>query len=435
MSTYTFPPGFLWGAATAAYQIEGAWDADGKGESIWDRFSHTPGNVADGDTGDVACDHYHRFAEDLDLARAAGMQVYRFSIAWTRLFPDGTGAANAAGFDFYDRLVDACLERGIAPWPCFYHWCLPQALEDRGGWASRDSAAWYADYVRAVAARLADRVEAFVLFNEPSVFTSFGYLMGVHAPGRRDAAAFGAAVHNVNRATAVGARAVRDVAPAAMLGTVLALNHAVAADPANAADVDAAATATDVLNAAFGDPVFLGRYPDLALPFVAPHIAEGDMAMLPTRLDFLGINHYTRFRVRADRAGGFRLARTPPELPTTAMGWEIWPEGMTRILEWAKARWGDLPLYVTENGMATTGGLDDGDRIDFLARYIAAALDADVDLRGYLVWSLTDNFEWAEGFAKRFGLVEIDYASQQRSTRRSHAWFARLARTRLLDAA
>jgi beta-glucosidase len=427
------PKGFRLGASTAAYQIEGAWDADGKGPSIWDRFCQMPGHVAGGDTGDVACDHYHRYAEDLDLAAAAGMDVYRFSIAWTRLFPDGTGAANPAGFDFYDRLVDACLARSIEPWPCFYHWCLPQALEDRGGWANRDSARWYADYASAAAARLADRVETFVLFNEPSVFTTFGYLMGVHAPGRSDAAAFGAAVHNVNRATALGAGAVRAAVPKARLGTVLALNHAVAADADNADDVAAAETATDVLNAAFGDPLFLGHYPATVQAFVDPHVLPGDLAGLRTPLDFLGINHYTRFRVRADGAGGFRLARTPADVPTTAMGWEIWPEGMTRILEWAKARWGDMPMYVTENGMATGGGENDADRIAFLRAYLAAALNADVDLRGYLVWSLTDNFEWAEGYAKRFGLVEIDYATQARRPRASYHWFAELARTRLLD--
>lgn len=429
------PPGFRLGVSTAAYQIEGAWNVDGKGESIWDRFSHMPGRIANGDTGDVACDHYNRYPADLDLAAAAGMQVYRFSLAWTRLFPEGVGTANAAGFDFYDRVVDACLERGLAPWPCFYHWCLPQALEDRGGWANRDSADWYADYVAAAAARLADRIPAFVLFNEPGVFVTFGYLFGNHAPGRQDRHAFGAAMHNVNRATAMGARVLRDVAPAAEIGTVLALNQAIASDAGNADDVAAAAAAADILNAAYGDPIMLGRYPAGALRFVAPHIVGGDLETMTTRFDFLGVNHYTRFRVRAARDGAFMLARTPAGLPVTAMGWEIWPEGLTRILEWARERWGDIPLYVTENGMATAGGIDDTDRIDFLRRYIAAALDADVDLRGYLVWSLTDNFEWAEGYARRFGLVEVDYATQIRTPRRSHAWFAELARTRRLDAA
>ena len=293
------PDGFVLGAIHRAYQIEGAWNADGKGESIWYCFVHTPGKVHGGDTGDVACDHYHCYAGDLDWPRAGEFEVYRFSIAWTRLLPSGVGATNLAGFDFYDRLVDACLERGIAPWPCFYHWCLPQALEDKDGWANRDSAKWYADYVRAAAARLADRVPAFVLFNEPSVFATFGYLFGNHAPGRKDPAAFGAAMHNVNRATAEGARVLRDVAP--MLRSALCWRSTNSSPPTKQSDADRAAAhaAGELMNAAYGDPLFLGRYPEAALPFVAANIADGDMAPLGTRLDFLGVNHYTRIRVRA----------------------------------------------------------------------------------------------------------------------------------------
>ena len=432
------PDDFAFGTSTAAYQIEGAWNEDGKGESIWDRFSHTPGKVKNGDTGDVACDHYRRFEQDLDLAAAANMRVYRFSIAWTRLFPDGAGRRNEAGFAFYDRLADACLARGLEPWPCFYHWDYPQALQERGGWANRDSVGWYVDYAAAAAERLADRCRKFVMFNEPSIFTTLGHLFGIHAPGIRDMGIYGAAIHHVNLATAEGLRRLREVAPAAEFGTVLALNlYAPASDSAE--DRRAAAYAEALMNRNFGDPLFHGRYPEAALPVVGPHIRGGDMDRLRERVDFLGVNHYSRTRIAHSPRSG--MSWLPPEAgaPVTAFNWEIWPQGMREILIWVRDTYGDVPLYVTENGMAgaerraTDGRIDDQDRIDYLRGYIGAvaqAIDAGVDVRGYLVWSLIDNFEWAEGNAMRFGLVETDYATLERRPKRSYDWYARVAATK-----
>jgi beta-glucosidase len=435
--TVRLPNHFRFGTSTASYQIEGAWNQDGKGESIWDRFSHTPGKVKNGDTGDVACDHYRRFEADLDLAAGAGMRIYRFSIAWTRLFPQGTGARNAAGFDFYDRLVDACLARGLEPWPCFYHWDLPQALQDRGGWANRDSAAWYADYAAAAAERLKDRAPRFVMFNEPSIFTTLGHLFGIHAPGLRDMAAYGAGVHHVNLATAEGLRRLRGVAPAAELGTVLALNvYAPATESVE--DRAAAAYAEALMNRNFADPLFFGCYPEAALPVVGPHIRDGDLDALRERVDFLGVNHYSRTRIAHSPKSGMSWLPPEPGAPVTAFNWEIWPQGMRDILVWVRDTYGDVPLYVTENGMAGAevrgpdGRIDDQDRIDYLRGYIGAvagAIEAGVDVRGYLVWSLIDNFEWAEGNAMRFGLIETDYATLERRPKRSYDWYADVART------
>lgn len=434
------PDDFLFGTSTAAYQIEGAWDADGKGESIWDRFCHTPGKVKNGDTGDVACDHYHRFEADLDLAVGANMRAYRFSIAWTRLFPDGIGARNEAGFAFYDRLVDACLARGLEPWPCFYHWDFPQALQDRGGWANRDSVGWYVDYAAAATERLKDRCARFVMFNEPSIFTTLGNLFGIHAPGIRDMATYGAAVHHVNLATAEGLRRLRAVAPNAGLGTVLALNaFAPASDSAE--DRAAATYAEALMNRNFADPLFHGRYPDAAMAVVGPHIRDGDLERLRERVDFLGVNHYTRTRIAHSPKSGMSWLPPEPGAPVTAFGWEIWPQGLRDILIWVRDNYGAVPLYVTENGMAGAerrrpdGRIDDQDRIDYLRGYIggvAQAIEAGVDVRGYLVWSLIDNFEWAEGYSKRFGLVEIDYATLERRPKRSYDWYARLAGTKTL---
>lgn len=441
--TARFPDGFVFGCSTAAYQIEGAWDADGKGSSIWDQFCRTPGKVANGDTGDVACDHYHRYAEDLELAAGAGMRAYRFSLSWARLFPEGTGRRNEAGFDFYDRIVDACLERGLDPWPCFYHWDLPQALQDRGGWEKRDSVGWYADYAAAAAERLGDRCKRFVLFNEPGVFVSLGYHRGYHAPGVKGRAAFGAAMHHVNLATAEGARRVRAAVPDAEVGTVLALTIF---QPASEAPEDARATETADAhnNLAYADPLLLGEYPELVLPTVEPFIQSGDMEALRTRLDFLGVNHYTRMFIQANERGTPAVAEAFSGAPTTEMKWEVWPQGLYEVLVRMRDRYGDLPLYVTENGMAAPddrrgpdGRIVDHDRIAYLRDYLGAArraIETGVPLRGYLIWTLLDNFEWAEGYAMKFGLVEVDRATLERRPKLSYDWYAELARTGAIPA-
>jgi beta-glucosidase len=447
-----FPDGFLFGASTAAYQIEGAARKDGRGEGIWDRFSHTPGKVHGGDTGDIACDHYHRYAQDLDLARDAGMKAYRFSINWARVLPGGDGPANGAGLAFYDRLVDACLARGLEPWVCFYHWDYSQALQDRGGWASRDSVDWYLHLVRVVTERLKDRVTTWAMFNEPSVFVSLGYLLGMHAPGVADPAAYGAAVHHVSLATARGARLVRALAPGAKVGTVLSINVSQAASD-SAEDLAATARSDALMNTSFLDPLFKGRYPNPISAMIEPHVQPSDMDELVVPLDFLGINHYTRSliahrppRVTADGAtagGGLGFVRPPAGTPVTEMGWEIWPEGMKRVIARVSEDYTKIPLYITENGGAfpdvvrPDGTIDDQDRIGLLNGYLRAVAEAigeGHDVRGYLVWSLLDNFEWAHGYAKRFGLVHVDYTTQARTPKASYHWYAALARSGRLPA-
>ncbi len=440
------PPGFLFGASTAAFQIEGGASADGKGASIWDRFCHFPGKVAGGDTGDVACDHYHRFEEDLDLMAAAGLTAYRFSISWPRIFPTGTGAINEAGLAFYDRLVDGCLARGIAPWPCFYHWDLPQALQDRGGWSSRDSIDWYLGYVEAVVRRLDQRVSNWIMFNEPSIFTSLGYLLGVHAPGVVDPSAYGAAVHHVSLATAEGMRLVRRLTPEARVGTVFAVNGVEPATP-SAADQVAALRADAIMNRSFLEPLFHGRYPREIDAMVAPFIAGGDLLRIREEPDFVGLNHYTRARISAASAvaggngatAGGGLGMASPSLGTsvTAMGWEIRPEGIYEALFRLRRDYTSAPIYVTENGGAFAdaqgpdGTVDDQDRIALLQGYIgeiARACRDGVDVRGYMVWSLLDNFEWAHGYAKRFGIIHVDYQTLRRTPKASYHWYASLAK-------
>jgi beta-glucosidase len=442
-----FPDDFVFGASTSAYQIEGAWNEGGRGESIWDRFAHTPGKVRDDENGDIACDHYHRWAEDLDLVKRANLSVYRFSTAWPRLFPEGRGARNPAGFDFYDRIVDGCFERGIDPWLCFYHWDLPQVLQDRGGWENRDIVGWYADYAEAVAEHFAPRVKNFILFNEPGVFVELGYHHGIHAPGIATVTAQGAAIHHVNLATAEGLRRVRAVAPAAKIGTVLAVTNY---QPASTSEADIAAHALlDAENVlAYGDPLFLGTYPLQLANIVGPFIHDGDMDCIRAEIDFLGVNHYSRMIVEADESGLPRVIDIRDVAPASLMRWEIWPRSLYNVLVRMRDRYGDIPLYVCENGMASInevmnpegcrapdGSIADVDRMTYLHGYLSAAADAmadGVDLRGYMIWTLLDNFEWSLGYVMRFGLIEVDPDTKDRRPKQSFHWYAELAKTRTL---
>jgi len=427
----SLPTGFLLGVSTSAYQIEGAWNSDGKGESIWDRFAHTPGRVRNGDTGDVACDHYGRWAEDLDLIAAAGLDAYRFSIAWTRILPNGTGAINVAGLDFYDRLVDGCLDRGVEPWPCLYHWDLPQRLADRGGWIERDSVGWFADYAHEVVRRLGDRCSHFVLFNEPSRFTSYGYLLERHPPMLSDPSAYGAALHHVNLATAEGLHAVRAESPAAKIGTVLALDLVVPVSESDA-DREAAALADVVINWSFVNPITSGGYPAQLQSWVEPHVLPGDQSRLQAQLDWVGVNYYTRLAVAADptEPGGI-VHRPTPGVPLTHSGWEVAPEGMQQVLDATATAFPDTPIYATECGISLDespgpeGRVDDTERIEFIARHleeVAAAHGRGIDLRGFFVWTLVDNLEWADGFEQRFGLVHLDRTNLDRTPKKSYAW-------------
>ncbi len=437
----TFPQGFFLGAATAAYQIEGAVREDGRGESIWDRFSHTPGKTHQGQTGDVASDHYHRWREDVGLMAQLELRAYRFSVAWPRVLPLGTGSINPAGLDFYDRLVDALLEAGIEPFLTLYHWDLPQALEDAGGWPNRDVVGYFADYTAAVVGRLGDRVKYWMTLNEPWVFAFVGYYYGRHAPGLTDLPAALQAAHHALVAHGQAADVIRDQARAdAQVGIALNLSPV---EPASdrQADLDAARRFDGYLNRWFLDPLFEGRYPDDLLDYWggrAPGVEADDLAGLPDRLDFLGINYYFRTIIRAGEDGPVATEAYKPEgARYTEMDWEVYPNGFYQLLVRLQRDYEPAAVYVTENGAAFDdvlqpgGVVDDPERLEYLQGHLFAtrqALDAGVPLRGYFVWSLLDNFEWAFGYSKRFGIVYVDYATQARFVKESGHWYRRVIR-------
>jgi beta-glucosidase len=444
-----FPEGFAWGTATASYQIEGAVAEDGRAPSIWDTFSHTPGKVQDGDTGDVADDHYHRYAEDVELMASLGVGWYRFSLAWPRLLPDGGGALNEAGLDFYSRLIDALLEKGIRPWVTLYHWDLPQVLQDRGGWPERDTAERFAEYAAAVHARLSDRVKHWTTLNEPWVAAFVGHATGRHAPGLVDGEAALRAAHHLmlGHGLAIAAMRAQDDGDCEY-GITLNL-HPV--DPASddQADVDAARRGDGLSNRIFLDPLLRGGYPADVLDDVravsdGAYIAEGDEQRIHVPLDFLGVNYYFRTVVRAgagDRpsewVGQEDIEKVSRGLPQTEMGWEIDPDGLYDILTRVARDYPGTPLYVTENGAAFAdeqgpdGQVRDPQRIEYLDAHLRAAHRAiadGADLRGYFVWSLLDNFEWALGYSKRFGLVHVDYETLERTPKDSARWYAEVTR-------
>jgi beta-glucosidase len=443
-----FPDGFLFGAATASYQIEGAVDEDGRGPSIWDTFSHTPGRTWNGDTGDVACDHYHRVEEDVRLMTDLGLAAYRFSVAWPRVLPQGTGAVNRAGLDFYSRLVDRLLEAGIEPVVTLYHWDLPAALDERGGWLERDVAEWFAAYAGTVVGALGDRVTRWTTLNEPWCSSMLGYAVGVHAPGHRDLAEGVVAAHHLLLAHGRAVPVIREHCPRAQVSITVNPSQVIGpADPTEA-DVDAVRRADNVLNALFLDPVVRGELPpgwveDTAHLTDHSHVRDGDLAVVAAPLDNLGVNNYFPTRVRAARSadapplglpGCDGVEEVPPRPPLTAMGWEVSPEAHRAVVERC-ARESGLPVYVTENGSAwddvvsPDGAVHDPDRVAYLRGHLAALADAvaaGVDVRGYFAWSLLDNFEWAYGYDKRFGIVHVDYATQRRTVKDSGREYARV---------
>ncbi len=426
-----FPNDFVWGVSTSAYQIEGAHSAGGKGESIWDRFAHRPGAIADGSTGDVATDHLERYAEDVELLAGLGAHAYRFSVSWPRLLPSGRGRPAPAGLDFYDRLIDRLAAEGIEPWLCFYHWDLPQALQDLGGWTNRDTAFWFADYAQMVAERYGDRVPTFMLLNEPNVHALLGHLAGMHAPGLTGISNYLAAVHHQNLAVGEGLLRLRELG-SWQLGTVVNLQPI---EPATDREDDQAAAglADEAYNRASLDPLLLGQYPQLLAPLVEAWLRDGDLETLQQPIDFLGVNHYTVQRVAAGEGPiGLEVVGAAPGDETTAMGWSVAPQAFTRQLLEVKERYGNPPVVVTENGAAFDdpapegGRVADPLRVDYLRRYLAAlqgALAAGCDVRGYFVWTLVDNFEWAEGFGKRFGLVHLDRRTMQRTPKASYDFY------------
>jgi beta-glucosidase len=446
-----FPPGFVWGASTSAFQIEGATGADGRGPSIWDTFCTVPGAVAGGDTGEDACDHYHRYADDVALMADLGLRSYRLSVAWPRVQPDGAPPVNAAGLDFYDRLVDALLERGIEPVVTLYHWDLPQALQDRGGWAERETAHRFAGYAAAVAGRLGDRVRRWATLNEPWCSAFLGYASGVHAPGIRDAAASLRAAHHLLLAHGAAVQVLRELPGAEVSITLNVLQIEPASE--DPADVAAAARVDAVANRVFLDPLFRGEYPPELLAATAhltdwSFVRDGDLAAIGAPVDVLGVNHYAPTVVAAGPPepgsgadldpfpGCGDLAVRQPAGPRTGTGWLVDPGSLTRLLERLARDVPGVPLVVCENGAAYpdavtlsadgAAAVHDPERVAYLRANLAAAhaaIEAGVDLRGYFVWSLLDNFEWAWGYGQRFGIVYVDYPTGRRIPKDSARWY------------
>ncbi|POX46701.1 beta-glucosidase [Streptomyces sp. Ru71] len=445
-----FPPGFVFGAATASYQIEGAAYEDGRGPSIWDTYSHTPGLVANGDTGDVACDHYHRYREDVALLRELGVDSYRFSIAWPRVVPDGSGPVNAKGLDFYDRLVDELLAAGIEPAATLYHWDLPQALEDGGGWRVRETAERFAAYTAAVAERLGDRVPRWITLNEPWCSAFLGYSVGRHAPGAREGRGALAAAHHLLVGHGLAVSALR-AAGVREVGITLNLDRNLPASPDSPADRAAVRRADTQHNLVWTEPLFAGRYPVSEEETWGELITgqdfrrEGDLELIGQPLDFLGVNYYRPIVVadaphrEADPARRVATDNRYAEVRLegvrhTAMDWPVAPDTFTDLLVDLRQRYGGAlpPVHITENGSAehdevsADGAVHDADRVAYLRdhlRALRAAIDAGVDVRGYYVWSLLDNFEWAYGYGKRFGIVRVDYDTQRRTPKDSYRWY------------
>ncbi|MGN9840412.1 GH1 family beta-glucosidase [Nonomuraea sp. H19] len=450
----TFPDNFLWGTATAAYQVEGAWAEDGRGPSIWDTFSHTPGLVANGDTGDVACDHYHRLEEDLNILAGLGVGAYRFSISWPRVQPGGRGGLNRPGVDFYDRLVDGLLSRGIAPVATLYHWDLPQELEDAGGWPHRDTALRFGEYARLIGEALGDRVHTWITLNEPWCSAYLGYASGVHAPGRTEPAAALAAVHHLNLGHGLAVQALRSVAaPSAQMSVTLNLHHV---RGVSERDADAVRKADGLANRAFLGPMLEGAYPrdliaDTASVTDWSFVLDGDEATACQPLDVLGVNYYNPTLVRQWDGGGARetadghqdgaaspwIACEDVEFvqqpgPYTEMGWNIDETGLTELLLRLHRDYPSMPMMITENGAAfadvvdADGRVRDERRVDYLHRHLSAvaeAISGGADVRGYFVWSLMDNFEWAHGYSKRFGIVRVEPGTLRRVWKDSAHWY------------
>ncbi len=427
-----FPRGFVWGVATSAYQIEGAAHEDGRADSIWDEFCRRPGAIRDGNSGERACDHYHRSAGDVELMASLGVGAYRFSISWPRVQPQGAGGWNERGFAFYDRLIDGLLEHGIAPHLTLYHWDLPQALQERGGWLDRDTVARFADYAAEAARRFGGRAASIATINEPWVVATLGHEAGIFAPGLRNRKAAMQVSHHLLLSHGAALQALRAQRCQTPLGIVL--NQAPVHPASDSAEDLARARLDDGLTIRwYMDAVLLGRYPDDVIGFLgsdAPQVTPGDMETIRQPMDFIGINYYTR----NVSGSGAPLDPVAPGREVTDMGWEVFPGGLTELLLRLRADYPLPPLYITENGAAypdrlVNGRVEDADRVSYLQRHVAAladALEAGVDVRGYFVWSLLDNFEWADGYARRFGLVYVDYATQRRTPKDSALWYQAL---------
>jgi len=440
MDKVQFPVKFTWGAATAAYQVEGAANEDGRGESIWDRFSHTPGHTTDGDSGDFACDHYHRYPEDIALMRQLGLKAYRFSTSWTRVLPTGHGPVNTAGLDFYDRLVDMLLAANIEPFITLHHWDLPQVLYEKGGWTNRENLYYFADFATLMVKTLGDRINKWTTFNEPGVIADNGYVLGEHAPGiKNDRRLARQVTHGLNVAHGLATQAIRAANPALQVGIVISQWGVDPAsnDPADAAMAENAFLRNDTGNF---NPIFKGCYHPLWVEAAGdemPDIKPGDMALIAQKLDFLGINFYSR--TVYDKNG---VVKPIPGSEYTQMGWEVCAPSFRRMLNHINNEYDLPPIYITENGSAypdvvsADGRIHDELRLDYLRQHftqVRLAMQDGVDVRGYFVWSLMDNFEWGYGYSRRFGITYVDYATQKRIIKDSGLWYARVIATNQVD--
>ena len=433
-----FPAGFVWGTAASAYQVEGAWNEDGRAPSIWDTFCRQPGKVWHGECGDVASDHYHRYADDVQIMADLGLKAYRFSVAWPRILPEGTGAVNPKGLDFYERLVDLLLAKGIEPYLNLYHWDLPQALQDRGGWPNREIVHYFADYAQVVSKRLGDRVSHWITHNEPFVAAVLGYLLGEHAPGIQDPAAAMAAVHHLLLSHGYACQVLREQVRNPSIGVALNLSPVY---PASDSEEDHRAVSRydAILNRVFLEALLQGRYPAEAMDILGaffPPIQADDMQRIAAPLAFLGVNYYSRTVVRHDPATFLiQAAQVQPEGRDYSGMWEIYPEGIYDLLMRIQRDYHPADIMITENGICVPDGVDvdgrvrDTRRIEYLRDHLLQvhrAMQAGVPVSGYFVWSLLDNFEWAFGYSKRFGLVHVDFETQKRTVKDSGRWFAGL---------
>jgi beta-glucosidase len=438
MTEYRFPEGFDWGCATASYQIEGSPLADGAGESIWHRFTHTTGMIMNGDTGDVACDHYRRYKRDVALMKQLNLNAYRFSVAWPRVLPEGRGHVNQSGIDFYSALVDELLAADIKPCLTLYHWDLPQAIEDVGGWRNPDTALWFRDYAALLFDRLGDRVNFWITINEPWVICFIGHAMGVHAPGILDVEQMLIAGHTVLQAHGHALTAFRESGREGEIGITVDVEQVM---PASDSDEDKAAAERyhAFKNRWFLDAILRGAYPaEMYTAFTAmPDMNSEDKKLICQPVDFIGVNNYTRTVWEHDERCFLQAQHVLPQAQYTEMEWEVYPDGLYGILSWIDKEYGNTPLYVTENGAAfpdtveADGSVNDEDRLTFLQEYLKGchrAISEGVNLRGYYLWTLMDNFEWGFGFSKRFGIVYVDFETQERTVKKSGRWYANVAR-------
>ena len=436
-----FPEGFMWGAGTSAYQIEGAWNEDGKGESIWDRLAHTPGKVEDGSTGDVACDHYHRWREDTALMKELGLKSYRFSISWPRVLPEGRGKSNQAGLDFYSRLVDGLLEVGIKPFITLYHWDLPQSLQEKGGWAERSTAEAFVEFADVVSRRLGDRVKHWITHNEPYSAAFLGNQLGIHAPGLQDFSIALQASHHMLLSHGWSVPVLRRNSPGAEVGIALILLPYMLDSP-NAADIQACRRFDAYFNRWFLDPLYGRFYPAeqmadyITAGFLPPEgltfVQPGDMEIIAVQTDFLGVNYYSRLAMQSESNPGSQIKSEPER---TEMGWEVYPDGLYRLLNRLYFEYQPAKLYITENGASysdgpdTKGRVHDQRRLNYLREHFIAAhraIQCGVPLAGYFVWSLMDNFEWTKGFMQRFGIIWVDFQTQRRIFKDSALWYKKV---------